>query len=63
MKLDWLENCLTWFVLISVAAFAVLLISYLIMPPTNNLSLWQEIQGGSDWQGMSKTIKDMTQAE
>lgn len=61
MKLDWLGNCLTWFVLVSVAVFAVLLISYLILPPVSDLSLWQEIQGGSDWQGMSKTIKDMAE--
>jgi hypothetical protein len=61
MKLDWIGNCLTWFVLLSVAIAGVLIASYLLLPPVSDLSLWQEIQGGNDWQGMTETLKDMAQ--
>jgi hypothetical protein len=59
MKLDWIGNCLTWFVLLSMAILGVLLVSWMLMPPVSGLSLWQEVQGGNDWEGMTKTLQDM----
>jgi hypothetical protein len=59
MKRHWTGSCLAWLAIISLALFLVALVSFIIMPPVSDLSLWQEIQGGKDTEGMIETIDKM----